>query len=117
MTIEEMFAMEKVAMPDKLRKLAENLSLLPDEDKAVVADSLRRIAAGGIPTRANIPRIARMQIPGEAGAVDPLLQEETVSVVRKYLDDTIWRYMPIEGLFTMLLNATLHFSPFALHER
>lgn len=95
----------------KLFKLREHLVELPDEERQIVVENLTRHENGSLPLIRDTPRIAWMQVPGEPPLLSPLLQEGTVSVQRKHINDVIWRYMPLEVLFSLLLTEKLHFSP------
>jgi hypothetical protein len=103
--------MEAIEIIGKLYRLRDRLDELSEDDRRVVTDSLARYENGGIPLIRDVPRIAWMQVPGEAAPLNPLLQEGTVSVERKYLKEVIWRFMPLEGLFSLLARKALHFSP------
>jgi hypothetical protein len=103
--------MDGVDIITKLYKLRERLAELPDEDQQIVIENLNRHESGNMPLIRDVPRIAWMQVPGAPPLLRPILQEGTVTVQRKHLDDVIWRYMPLEVLFSLLLTEKLHFSP------
>jgi hypothetical protein len=103
--------MEVIEIIGKLYRLKNRLDELSEDDRRVVTGSLTRYENGGVPLICDVPRIARMQVPGEATPLGPLLQEGTVSVDRELLNEVIWRFMPLEGLFSLLARKALHFSP------
>ena len=70
-----------------------------------------------LPNRHQILRIVDMPIPGEEISKDSRIWTQgTVNVVNASLEEVIWRYMPLELLFSLLWKKTLHFSPLAVME-
>jgi len=95
----------------KLRTLNDHLAELTDDHRAFVAEMLNRHDTGERLLLPDILQIVEMAVPGEAPPLDPIWKNGTVSALREHLDEVIWRYMPLEGLFSLLLTRRLHFSP------